>query len=232
MGDLPARLRAEFLRLGAECSFARGNVIVAEGDRTTEVYVLLRGFVRIVNQTAAGDQTMIAIRTTGDLVGELAALDRVPRLSTAIAASAVTARVIDGAWFRAFTAEHPQVGEAVAQSVRAKFRTATRYRVAAGQASVLTRVARVLAQLVDSYGRELSTGILIDIPLPQHDVASLVGAAEKSVARAYVQLRAAGVIRARYREVLVPDVKLLHRYADGDADQPAIALTGSGGARR
>jgi CRP-like cAMP-binding protein len=189
------------------------------------VYVLLGGFVRVVNQTAAGDQTMIAIRTAGDLIGELAALDRAPRLSTAIAASTVTGRVIDGVRFREFAEQNPVVGDAIAQSVRAKFRTATRYRVAAGQASVLTRVARVLAQLVDSYGRRLSTGVLIDIPLPMHDVASLVGAAEKSVSRAYHELREAGVIKAGYRAVLIRDLKLLHRYADGDVQPTAPRTT-------
>lgn len=215
VGQLPDDLRGEFLRLGSPRSFSRGDVIVAEQDRSTEVYVILSGFVRVVNHTATGDAAMIAIRTRGDLIGELAALDGSPRLSTAMAAGAVKARVIDGPRLRAFAAAHPAVADAISRSVMAKFRAATRYRVATGQPSALARVALVLSHLADIYGRPVSNGVLIDIPLPQHDLASLVGVAEKSVARAYRQLREAGAIAATYRRVLVRDLALLRRYADG-----------------
>mgnify|MGYP002620451504 CR=1 FL=1 len=190
-------------------------MIVAEQDTSTEVYVIISGFVRVVNHTAQGEEAMIAIRTCGDLVGELAALDGKPRLSTAIAASTITARVIDAPRLRAFTAAHPVVADAISRSVMAKFRAATRYRVATGQPSVLTRVALVLAHLADIYGRPITAGVLIDIPLPQRDLASLVGVAEKSVARAYRELRDCGVIDVAYRRVLIRDLARLYRYIEG-----------------
>jgi CRP-like cAMP-binding protein len=213
MGDLPEDLRAQFLRLGNHRAFARGDVIIAENDRGTEVYVIISGFVRVVNHTATGEQAMIAIRTSGDVVGELAALDGKPRTSTAIAASPTTVRVIDGPTFRAFTGRNPAVADAVARSVVAKLRSATRYRTETGKASVLTRVARVLEHLADSYGRTVSHGVLLDIPLPQQDLASLVATSPKGVARAYKELRDAGAITASYRQVVVLDLDLLQRYA-------------------
>lgn len=215
IADLPARLREEFLRLGSPRIYQRGQVIIAEGDRTTELYIILAGFVRVVNHTHAGSQAMMAIRTRGDLIGELAALDGKPRTSTVIAASPTSVLVIDAPMFQAFASRYPTFSDALSRSVVAKLRTATRYRAETGQATVLTRVARVLEHLGDGYGRPVSRGLVIDIPLPQHDLASLVGASEKSVQRAYNTLRSAGVIAASYRMTTILDMALLRRYADG-----------------
>lgn len=217
MADVPVELREPFLDLGSIRRFSRGDVIIIEEANTSEVYILLSGFVRIIKYTASGEQSVLAIRTRGDLVGELAALDGEPRSSTVVAASPATAVRIDALLFRAFTGEHRSVGEAVARSVVGKLRAATRYRGDLGPASVLTRVARVLEHLADGYGRPAKDRLLIDAPLPQRDLASLVGMSEKSVYRAYEQLRRAGAIDVAYRRVTIRNPVLLHRYADGDA---------------
>lgn len=217
MADVPVELRQHFLDLGSVRRFSRGDVIIAEETNTSEVYVLLSGFVRVVNHTASGEQAVLAIRTRGDLVGELAAMDGEPRSSTVVAACPTTAVMIDAPLFRTFTNEHRSVGEAVARSVVGKLRTATRYRVDTGPASVITRVARVLEHLADGHGRPAKDRLLIDAPLPQRDLASLVGTSAKSVYRAYDELRRAGAIDVAYRRVAITDAALLHRYADGEA---------------
>ncbi len=215
LGDLSDEVRAGLLRLGGPRTFARGAVIIAENDRGIEVYVIISGFVRVVNHTSSGEQAMIAIRTRGDVIGELAALDGKPRTSTALAASATKTRVIDGLAFRNFLAEHPVAADAVSRTVVAKLRTATRYRTETGKASVLTRVARVIEHLADSYGRPITGGVLIDVPLPQSDLAALAASSTKGITRAYRTLRDEGAIEVTYRRVLVRDPALLQRFAAG-----------------
>ncbi len=216
MGGLPRELHAPFLRLGTRAAFVRGEVIIVEKAATTAVYLIMSGFARVINNSAGGESAVIAIRTGGDLVGELAALDGRPRTSTVIAASRTTTRMIDGALFRSFAAANPSVGEAVSRSVVGKLRTATRYRADSGPASVFTRVVRVLEHLAGGYGRPVSAGILIDLPLPQCDLASLVGTSEKGVVRAYAYLRKTGVIATSYRKVTVLDLNRLRQLADSE----------------
>jgi CRP-like cAMP-binding protein len=92
-----------------------------------------------------------------------------------------------------------------------------------GSASVRTRASRVLEHLADAYGRPVSEGILIDIPLPQRDLASLTAASEKGISRAYEQLRHAGAITVAYRRITVRDPHLLHEYAEDRAPGPGAA---------
>jgi len=214
LAQLSVELRTRFLRLGKLRTYSREEVIIAENATTTEVYVILSGFVRVLNHTSTGNIAVIALRTVGELVGELAAMDGRPRISTVIAASRVVTVMLDAPLFRTFIAENPAAGEIITRSVVSKLRTATRYRVETGRASILTRVARVLDHLGESYGRTVSSGLLIDIPMPQRDLAALVGTSEKSIYRAYALLERQGVIEVNYRRIVILDIERLRRYAD------------------
>jgi CRP/FNR family transcriptional regulator len=57
------------------------------------------------------------------------------------------------------------------------------------------RLATVLSELADRFGRPASGGIRIDLPLPQEALAAMVGATRESVNRALASLQADGVIR-------------------------------------
>lgn len=217
LGGLPDDVRAAFLRLGAQRRFGRGDVMVVARQRSTEVYVIVSGCVRVVTESAAGQQSVLAIRTHGDLVGELAAMDGAPRIATVIAARPVVARVIDGRRFRQFAAESPVFRQALERSVLEKFRAATLLRGDTGPVTVLTKVSRVLEHLADRYGRPVTGGVLVDIPLAQHDLASLVASSPKGVGRAYRELRRAGGISVAYRRVTVRDPEVVRRFARGAA---------------
>lgn len=159
---------------------------------------------------------MIAVRTIGDLVGELAAIDGKPRASTVVAASSTTMVVVDAPLFRAFLEQHRLAADIVARSVVSKLRTATRFRVETGKASTLARVARVIDHLGEGYGRSTTAGLLIDIPLPQRDLAALIGSSEKSVHRAYAYLRQKGVVNVSYRRLIILDIDLLRLFAEDE----------------
>ena len=58
--------------------YDRDETIFRQGDESREVYFLLKGKVRIFKISPAGDETSIAIFSTNDVIGELAAIDAAP----------------------------------------------------------------------------------------------------------------------------------------------------------
>ena len=56
--------------------------------------IIIDGYVKISAVTGDGAESLLAIRTAGDIIGELAAMDGLPRSATARAADAVIARVV------------------------------------------------------------------------------------------------------------------------------------------
>jgi CRP/FNR family transcriptional regulator, cyclic AMP receptor protein len=203
------------LRYGIERQFIPNERLIIQGDSATGVFLLLRGWVKVVGDSADGHAVLLSIRTSGDVVGELAALDNMRRSASVIAVTHVTARAIPQAQFLALLTARPALALAVSRSIAAKMRLATQHRIDVSGVAVLRRVARVLAYLADSYSSPCSEGLRIEVPLSRADLAALVGAAEPSLYRAIASLRARGVLVTRNRRQVVRDLPLLKEIADG-----------------
>ncbi len=64
--------------------YTEGEVIFKEGDEGDHMYVVQSGKVKITRNTPSGDVT-IAVLSTGEIFGEMALFDRLPRSATAAA---------------------------------------------------------------------------------------------------------------------------------------------------
>jgi CRP-like cAMP-binding protein len=201
------------LSAGTPRTFPDRRVIIAEGVGGAEVYLIVRGFAKVVTSTPGGAEALLAIRITGDIIGELAAVDGGGRASTAIAAGQVQARMVDAARFNQLIDSHPGIGRAVRRALTAKIREASHFRVDAGPAGALVRVVRALVQLVEIYGHQTAGGLLIDVPISQADLAKLVGISVPSTTRALRALRDGGVLRTAYRQIVVHDPDRLRTIA-------------------
>lgn len=199
------------LALGTTRDYAPSTVLLREGERGAHVLVLVKGLVKVTATSPEGHLSLLAIRTAGDLVGELASMDNEPRIATVTAAGSVRARVVSQAEFRRYLTRHPDVALAVSGSVGAKLRWATRRRIDFSAHDVHVRLARVLIELATTYGIKGEIGV----PLSQPELAALVGAAEPTVHRALAYLRKEDIVATGYRRVVVRDHARLEAVADG-----------------
>jgi CRP-like cAMP-binding protein len=209
LNDLSDDDRAALLRLGVQRTFGPGAVLIAEGSTNTDAFLLLDGYGKVLGNTIGGRTVLLSIRGSGDLVGELAALDRAPRLASVVAITRLVARVVTRPAFLAYLRERPDAARAVEAAVRDELRRGTRHRLLVTGAPVGVRLALVLTYLVETYGRQCPEGTRIDVPLSQPELASLIGASEPSLHRALTELRTREVIGTRYRRLVVRDVEAL-----------------------
>jgi DNA-binding NtrC family response regulator len=79
--------------------FEPGSVLIEEGERGDEVFVLLEGRVAVRLALPGGERRAVAIRGAGELVGEMALLDDLPRSATVTAEGEVVALAIPRAAF-------------------------------------------------------------------------------------------------------------------------------------
>lgn len=227
---LHPRQRAMLLTRGTRRTFAPEEILIREGDVTKDVFLLLDGWVKVTGVPADGRTVLLAIRTGGDVVGELAAMDDRPRSASVAAATGVAARVIAQAHFLSFLEAHPVALLAVSRSISAKMRLATRHRIEATGAPVLQRLARVLLYLAEFYATSCPYGLLIDAPLDRSDLAALVGVSEPSLYRALSHLRDENVLVTRDRRCVIVDVALLEKIARDEA--PSAGMVAVDSARR
>jgi CRP/FNR family transcriptional regulator len=72
-----------------------------------------------------------------------------------------------------------------------------------------SRIANILLELAEDFGRDEAGGRLIDLPLSQQDIAALVGATRQSVNGCLRELRETGLIAYQSRRFSVPDAAAL-----------------------
>lgn len=74
--------------------YSEGEIIFKEGDKGDHMYVIQSGKVKIIKKTVSGNLT-IATLGSGDIFGEMALFDRLPRSATATASGDTRILTID-----------------------------------------------------------------------------------------------------------------------------------------
>jgi CRP-like cAMP-binding protein len=204
------------MSLGIQRSVSAGHPILREGVLESHVIVLDNALTKVTVSMADGRQALLAIRVSGDIVGEISALNGTPRSATVTTCRTSTIRIIRRNEFRAFLRSQPDAAMEIAGIVADRLRWANRRRVDFASYPVKVRLARVLCELAAAYGHREQDGIVVDIQLSQSELATLCGAAEISLQKALKELRDAGVIWTGYRQVVVRDASALQDSAGTD----------------
>ena len=214
LGGLPEAARGRLLAAGSQTRYAAGHVLMREADRTGFVVVLLNGVVKATGHGRDGREILLAVRMGGDLVGEFAGLDGLPRSATATTCGPVVARVVSRGDFLDCLRRDPQIARAVTESTVSKLRSANAYRVDFTGCDAATRVARVLYQIAIN-GQRTGAGSVIQWPITQPELATLCGASEPTVHKTLRKLRESGIITTGYRTIKVEDLAGLDAIALG-----------------
>jgi CRP/FNR family transcriptional regulator, cyclic AMP receptor protein len=83
LSALPPDELEALTELGRRQKYPEGAPIFVEGDQSDRVLAILDGRVKVSLVTADGKEVVLAVRGPGDILGELAFIDREPRSATA-----------------------------------------------------------------------------------------------------------------------------------------------------
>jgi CRP/FNR family transcriptional regulator, cyclic AMP receptor protein len=212
--ELTAQERTALLDFGAWATFAAGGTVFVEGDASEHVFVLWRGYVKVLAQARGGRSVLLAVRGPGDVVGELASVDGGRRSATVAAVEDARALVVDAAAFRTFLDRFPHASSVLRRVLVMRLREAEQHRLASRSLTVAQRLAILLLALAERFGVQEPGGTRVAIALAQEDLATCVGASRRTVARALETWRDRGVISAGRRHVVIRQPLALRRVAE------------------
>ncbi|BAJ26629.1 MULTISPECIES: Crp/Fnr family transcriptional regulator [Kitasatospora] len=217
---LSAEARRALERIGRTRRFASGQVLIEEGDDRQEVWLLLRGSAKVTRLISDGKASLVDFKVSGELLGEIAAMDCGPRTATVTACRDGLARVIAWPDLLSFLREHPEAMIALHRVLGARLRSSDRRRLEFGAYPVLIRLARVLVDLAESCGTRLPDRgtpprkvYRIDVALTQLEYASLTGVKERAVHQAFAELRRLELVTTNERLPHVSDMDRLRAIA-------------------
>ena len=217
LGGLSGHARGELARRGEFVSYGRGSLLISEGDIGSDVFVLLTSYVKVIASLAGGGWTLVAVRMSGDLVGELAGMSGAPRSASVIACGSepVTALRLRWADFERVKADHPEVLARLQESVSRKLAAATRRRVDFHRRSPTVRLARVLVEMADDFGQSVrGREVILPMDLKHMEWGELIGVSESTAYRALRELR--DLVDAHHRRLIVTDLTGLRAVAEGE----------------
>ncbi len=213
VANLEVDARKALLAAGARRQFGPGDRLLREGEVSRHAYVILEGIVKVTVDSPDGRTALLAVRVAGDVVGEIACMSGESRNATVTAAGPVLVLVIGHLELTRLVEMQPEIGRLLIVAVGAKLNWSNQRRLDSGAASVSIRVARVLADLAEHYGRAERDSVKLGFGLTQPELAALIGVSEPAVHRALTGLRHSQVLSTAYRSITIHDLTELRRLA-------------------
>ncbi len=211
-----APLAAEDLALVADVShprrFGAGEVVFREGDESNTCYVVRSGHARAVREHGDGRQIALATFGPGDIFGELAMFDDERRSATVEVTDPLETLAILGPDMRRLMLHRPALAVALAASLARRLRTTNERLASQSFQTVQSRVASVIAQLVEQARAEGGPPTDVPITATQAELAMLAGSSRESASRFLATLERAGVISQGRGRLTVHDPDALRNY--------------------
>lgn len=111
-----------------EARYAKGQVVTSQGEEGDEMFIVRDGLVEVtVGEAGEGPRTVVNLGT-GQVVGEMALVDRGPRSATVGCVTDVTLNVIERDAFEKLCQSNAQIGMVVYRNLAADLSFKLRHR--------------------------------------------------------------------------------------------------------
>ena len=190
----------------------KGAVLCPQDEPCRWVALVTDGTVKATVHTRQGGQVILGVHGPGALLcGAEAAAGR-RRSATFAALEPVAALVVPRPAFLDFLRTHDRALWFFLDDVCRQLREADRARIAFAAADIPVRLARLLVDLAERFGRPDEKGLRISLALTQQELAAFVGASREAVSSTLATLRTRGWIETGRRFVVVRDLAALRQF--------------------
>ena len=186
-------------------STPRSTTIMAGGDPTDSLYIVLSGRLKVMMSDSEGKEVILAILGPGEFFGEMGLIDDEPRSATVVTIEPCELLSIAKRDFTKCMAENLQMTEAVMRGLVRRLREADRKIGSLALLDVYGRVARLLLDMAENVDGEK----VVTKRLPKQDIAKMIGASREMVSRVMKDLQTGGYIEMRGSTIVLRDTIML-----------------------
>jgi CRP/FNR family cyclic AMP-dependent transcriptional regulator len=175
--------------------FQEGKVICYQGDPGATCHIIIRGKVRVFLAGEDGRELSVRILTPGEIFGEMALFEGLPRSANIEALEETRTLEIAHEVLLTCLRKSPVLALNLLQALSARLRSSTVEAEGLALLTVDERLTRQLHKLAEWSGTPVTGGVRIMVPMTQQELATLIGTSRESVNRALVRLRRQGKVR-------------------------------------
>jgi len=186
-------------------SVSRGTMVMAAGDLTDSLYIVLSGRLKVMMSDAEGKEVILSILGPGEFFGEMGLIDDSPRSASVVAIEACELLSIAKRDFKKSLADNFDMTMAVMRGLVKRLRDADRKIGSLALLDVYGRVARLLLDMSETVNGQK----MVTKRLPKQDIAKMIGASREMVSRVMKDLQMGGYIEMRGSAILLRDSIML-----------------------
>lgn len=178
----PNDLRAVGLLVRKRC-FGRNCVILKEEDTHHFMYIVFSGKVKVVQSSANGSETILAIREKGDFFGEMSLLDGKTSPAAVVALEESTIGIVSREDFHGLLLTNPNVAQRIIALLCSRLREAWLVMKVVRHPRAEQRVRGVLGHLGTNHGVRDSRGVILTLKLTHEQIAGYASVSRETVTR-------------------------------------------------
>jgi CRP/FNR family transcriptional regulator len=176
-------------------SYARGDVVFAEGETPEHFCVVVTGRVKVFKMTPAGKDVILEVFGTGDPLGAAAVYEGRPYPASATALEDTTCLLIPRQAFFALLEQHPSLVRGLLAGLNMRLVELTNRVADLSGGRVEPRFARLFLKMAAEHGRPDRGGIYIPEPLSRQELADLTGTTIETCIRIMSRWGKDGIVR-------------------------------------
>lgn len=202
--------------------YRKGDTIFHQGDQSRELYVVMKGKIRIFHLAPNGDETTVNILASRQIIGEFAIIDGQPRSATAKAITKCTLLEMSQERLLYFLETMPGLALSMCRLLVSKARWTSNYAETIVRFDAAGRLLHFLLSYNETIGQEVEPGrrYVINLGLNQTDLATLVGARRQWVNHILQDWRKRGLVEFDAGRITILDFPAVIAERDSRMEMP------------
>ncbi len=209
--EIPADDMEELARVTRMELAKKKETIFLPGESSQQVYLLKTGRVKISRISEEGRELTIALLGPGEIFGELEILEGSARDTIAETMEDSQLCVIQKEQFLSLIRKRPELSFRLTKLIGLRLRRIESRVEDLVFRDVPSRLAHLLLQLSEEYGKATPEGILLDIKITHQEMANLIGSIRETVSATLGEFKKEGLITFEGRKIIILSLELLKK---------------------
>jgi len=193
--------------------YAKGQVVFHKGDESGGLYIVKTGRVKVFLPSTQGEEIILAILSSGEIIGELSLLDNTKRSATISVIEDCEVLYLSRNDFLNFLATDFDAVLNLFSMITKRLRDTNDQLEESYFLDITSRIARKILALSKQFGVEEKGIIRIAVKITQKDLAAMIGATRESVNKQLSLLKKNGLIERENGYITILNLERLTRRA-------------------
>ena len=189
---------AEIEQHGTVKSYKKNAIVINQDDETYSLYVILSGSVKVFVSGEDGREAVLNHQEAGDYFGDLALIDKQPRVASVMTMEPSKFMIISRESFLTCLSKNPEIAINLIKPMTRRMRMLAKNVSSLALLDVYGRVARILLDQGEEQG-----DVLVTEKLTQQEIADMVGASRAMVSRILKDLKEGGYISIEKKRITI-----------------------------